>query len=61
MNAKDFPEPTQVFGNPDAPLLVQIQNPPEGLPVRITIDKQLAKIRYEDETEERVTIVIERV
>lgn len=60
MNATEFPPANHSFGDPATELLVSISNPTiGGTPLRITIDKRLCAVRFENETEDRVTIVIE--
>lgn len=59
MDASEFPEPGLEIGDPATPLRVQIRFSEVGLPLSITVDKRLCRIRYEGETEERVTIIVE--
>lgn len=59
MKKEELPPANMSWGNSDE-VIVQIQHPSGGGgPVRITVDKKLTSVRFEDESEERVTIVIE--
>lgn len=59
MDANTLPSADYVWGDPEDPLCVQIQNAPDGLPLTILIDPNLCSITRVDK-EEVITLVIEK-
>ena len=61
MKKEDLPPANMRWGNPETEVLMSIQHPNiGGGPIQLIVDKRLASIRFENESEDSVTIIIEQ-